>query len=119
MRSMETVTRTFGMALRHERETAGITQRALADLLGVTPAAVSQWENDGAEPDRAAVFGIEHALGLTPGDLSRALGYLPVVDAPASVTAAIEADPELTDAERRMLLAAYRERQARRRPRSV
>ena len=37
--------------LRAEREKLGITQTQLAEMLGVTPQAVSKWENARSYPD--------------------------------------------------------------------
>ena len=59
-------------------------------------------------PDPLTVFGMEHLLELPPGELSRHLGYRPV-DSGESVVDAIEADPLLDDASRRILLGAYQQ----------
>jgi hypothetical protein len=56
---------------------------------------------------------LETALGLTPGVLSRLLGYLPITQAGDQATmdvlAAVEADPKLGERERKLLATIYRE----------
>lgn len=67
------------------------------------------WINHPEKLPPARMFAIEQALDLPPGSLSRLLGYVPADTAPAStVEGAIEADADLTRAERRMLVSAYR-----------
>lgn len=55
------------------------------------------------------IFAIERALDLPPGTLSRPLGYLPVDARPVlTVEDAINADPKLNRAARKLLVSAYR-----------
>lgn len=55
------------------------------------------------------IFAIERALDLRPGTLSRPLGYLPVDASPVlTVEDAINADPALNRAARKLLVSAYR-----------
>ena len=68
----------FGKALRYHRSERRIAQGALAEAVGVTQASYSQWEAGNTEPDRTALLAVEVALGLTPGELSRYLGWIPV-----------------------------------------
>ncbi len=93
----------------------GISQTRLgelvADLLHEAPvkqAGVYKWLRDPSILTPPRVFAIEQALQLTPGQLSRSLGYLPV-DAVAhqGVVAAIEADPQLSDFARYSLTKTY------------
>lgn len=67
----------FGRALKQELRANRRTQSWLADQVGVSGAAVSQWVRGTTEPTRDMVFSAERALGLAPGTLSRSLGYLP------------------------------------------
>ena len=42
---------TFGQRIRALRRDAGLTQENLAELLSISPQAVSRWETDAAMPD--------------------------------------------------------------------
>lgn len=42
---------TLGRRIAHFRKSQGLTQEALAERLGITPQAVSKWENDLSCPD--------------------------------------------------------------------
>ena len=99
----------FRHALRTARESAGLSQRAVARVLGFTPSAVWQWEEGRAVPQPATIARLERLLELEPNALGRLLGYGPVDDsgAVASVVDAIQADPRLGAAERKMLLTFY------------
>jgi transcriptional regulator with XRE-family HTH domain len=103
----------FRRALRQAREEAGLSQRALAHAVDVTPGAVWQWERDnGTVPRLDMTTRLEQVLKLEPGHLSRLLGYLPATTEPGtatSVVAAARADPRLGDSERELLIAIYRE----------
>ena len=55
--------KTFGERLRHARHRAQISQESLADKIGVTKGAVSQWENDLTQGCKNEVlFGISDVL---------------------------------------------------------
>jgi transcriptional regulator with XRE-family HTH domain len=104
----------FRRALRQAREDCGLSQRALAKAIGVTPGAVWQWERDegGTIPRPDATIRLEQALKLEPGQLSRLLGYLPATTDPTptpGVVEAAKADPRLGQQERDLLIAVYRE----------
>lgn len=105
-------TEAFGAALASARSARHLTQRRLGELLGgTTQSAISAWEGGEAEPSPETVFAVEEALGLPGGALSRLLGYLPLGEREVAspVSAAIAADPLLTEAEKRGLLALYEE----------
>ena len=51
--------------IRYCREKAGIEQKAIARHIGVTPNAISNWENGRARPDISLIPGICEALGVT------------------------------------------------------
>jgi transcriptional regulator with XRE-family HTH domain len=99
----------FRHALRTAREAAELSQRAVARVLGLTPSAVWQWEEGRAVPQRATLVRLERLLELKPNALGRLLGYGPVDDSGtvASVVDAVQADPRLGAAERKMLLTFY------------
>ena len=105
----------FRRALRQAREDAGLSQRALARAVNVSPGAVWQWERDedGTVPRLDMAARLEQVLKLEPGHLSRLLGYVPAAAAEpgtiTSVVAAARADPRLGDSERELLIAIYRE----------
>jgi transcriptional regulator with XRE-family HTH domain len=104
----------FRRALLQAREDCGLSQRALARAIEVSPGAVWQWERetDGTIPRPDATIRLEEALGLEPGSLSRLLGYLPATletGTGTSVVEAAKADPRLGDSERELLIAVYRE----------
>jgi transcriptional regulator with XRE-family HTH domain len=104
----------FRRALRQAREDAGLSQRALARAVDVSPGAVWQWERDedGTIPRLDMTTRLEQILKLEPGHLSRLLGYVPATAEPGtmtSVVAAARADPRLDDSERELLIAVYRE----------
>lgn len=88
-------------AVRTAREVAGLTQRHLADILGVTQPTVHNWEHD-TEPSLDQLALIEDALGLRRGQLVRDAGYVDSGD--ATVEDAIRSDVSLSPGDRRALL---------------
>lgn len=102
--------RAFGGALQKALTVKRMTQVDLAEALGVKQPTVSGWLNAIAVPESPAiVFEVERALDLTPGSLSRHLGFLPIeaVRSVATVRAAIMDDAALSAEEKAMLLGAY------------
>lgn len=61
---------TLGQKIRSAREKAGLTQTQLGDAVGVTRAAVSQWESDSNGPTLQTMLRICSVLGLTPDGLN-------------------------------------------------
>lgn len=61
-----------GERIKRERERAGYTQKQVADRLGVTPAAISKWENDHNEPNMGQIGVMCLMFGCTTADL---IGY--------------------------------------------
>ena len=53
---------TFARRLKFAREAASLSQKALANLLGVAQTAVSSWERGRTEPSRAMTAKIAEAL---------------------------------------------------------
>ena len=43
----------FGQTIKDLRRNAGMTQEHLAELLSISPQAVSRWETDAAMPDNS------------------------------------------------------------------
>lgn len=102
----------FGAALAKRRKELQLSQTTLGRALGgVAQSAVSQWECGETEPRADHVYAAENALGLTPGTLSRLLGYLPPSSANLgtvhSFRDGLRLDPLLTDEEKRSLLVLY------------
>ena len=83
-----------------------MTQTALGAAVGLRQPAVVAWEMGDNVPAMEVVFGLERALGVRPGALSKHLGYLPLdaVKTVCSLRQAIEEDTGLSDAEKRALL---------------
>ena len=105
--------RRFGQALQRAREECGLSQRGLADALGVSQASVSQWLLGQTAPRPERVAALERVLRMERNSLAQLLGQVPYNDRSAppsmSVTEAAEADPRLGIRERRILAAVYRE----------
>ena len=59
----------FGNFLCELREKNGMTQAELANKLGVTPAAVSKWENGSSKPRVEMLFQVAHLLGVRVEEL--------------------------------------------------
>lgn len=103
------MTTTFHAALADTLSARGITQRALADAVGVRQNTVSRWCKD-ETPEPARVFQIEDALGVEPGALSHHLGYMPVGSdrVPCTIIDAVRDADELEPFHRKALLDVYR-----------
>lgn len=66
--------KTLGDNIKATRESRGMTQKGLAEVLSVTPQAVSRWENNIAEPDVNTIKEIAAILGVM---VSKLLGEEP------------------------------------------
>lgn len=60
---------TIGFRIAQKRRQKGLTQEALAERLGVSPQAVSKWENDQSCPDISLLPALAGALGCTVDEL--------------------------------------------------
>ena len=60
---------TLGEKLSHYRRAKGFTQDQVAEQLGVTPQAVSKWENDASCPDIMLLAPIADLYGVTVDEL--------------------------------------------------
>ena len=69
---------TIGKRIAHLRKEKGMTQEDLATRMGVSPQAVSKWENDQTCPDISALPSLSKLLGVTVDEL---LGCEPQVPA--------------------------------------
>lgn len=59
----------FGNFVYSLREKQGLTQADLARQLGVTPAAISKWENGSSKPRVEVLFQLAEILGVRPEEL--------------------------------------------------
>lgn len=66
----------FGNFVCFLREKKGLTQRELAQILDITPAAVSKWENGASKPRLDMLFRLAEILEVTPEELMAGC-YLP------------------------------------------
>lgn len=65
----------FGRELRQVFAEHHVTQKAVAERIGVTPTAVYYWCSNRARPSMANVVAIEQMLGLEQGALLVRLAY--------------------------------------------
>ena len=68
-KEQEEKTLTLGERIAEGRKKCGYTQEAFAELLDVTPQAVSKWENDVSCPDIQLLPKISQILGLSVDEL--------------------------------------------------
>lgn len=61
--------KSIGLIIREKRSLKGFTQEQLADAVGVTPQAVSKWENDIAYPDITLLKKIAEVLDSSVSEL--------------------------------------------------
>lgn len=110
MASAEARRRAFGSGLSDALAAHSLTQADLAELMSTTQSTVSGWINARSEPAAETVFAVEEAMGLSPGYLSRLLGYLPLtaVGARPDVEATIANTDEVDDLSKRMMLTVWR-----------
>lgn len=101
---MDEKNETLGRRIARLRLEHGMTQERLAGELGVTPQAVSKWENDLSAPDISLLPALARTFGVSVDQL---LGVQPIVravvpaepePASASIPAAAPAEPEPTPA---------------------
>lgn len=85
-------------------------QADLAEAINKAQSVISAWENGTLEPRPFPVdiAALEDACGLTPGGLSKHLGWVPVTAA-GSPEQAILDDPRFTPNQRRLLIALIAE----------
>src|SRR5689334_450296 len=79
----------IGETIKRQREARNLTQQELASLLGITPAAVCQWERKGTVPRAKTLAKLAQALGLTESH-SEGSALPPIQDDAVSVATQIE-----------------------------
>lgn len=117
----------MGAWIRARREQAGLSQRALAEALGVKQQTVQKWEADGATPAYERLPALRDALGVTDWEMLDLIGLRPgvrpagtngegppIVFTMHGVLAAIDADEHLTEEQKAILRAAYQAARGRR-----
>lgn len=82
-----------------------LSQRELGERVGAKQQVVANWESGTSNPKLKDLLALADAFGTTTDDL---LGRPTKGRLKVSVEAAIAADPDLSTASRRALLAAYR-----------
>ena len=78
---------TLGRRIQEERRSAGLSQEALGERLGVSRQAVSKWEADAAVPELESLIAMSRIFGVTIGAL---LGVETPEEAPETGGAASE-----------------------------
>lgn len=94
----------MGTIIKTLRTNAGLTQTELADELGTTQQTVAKWEKGETNPKLRDIIWLSQRFRVTTDQL---LGVNPLPP-PASVEAAIAADPDLDPKTRATLLNVYR-----------
>ncbi len=61
--------KTLGGRIQAGRKSAGLSQEALGEHLGVSRQAVSRWEADGAVPELEKLIAMSRLFGVTVGAL--------------------------------------------------
>ena len=59
----------IGTNIKRMRQNKGLTQEQLADILGVSPAAVSKWEAKNTYPDITMLVPLALVFGITLDEL--------------------------------------------------
>jgi transcriptional regulator with XRE-family HTH domain len=102
-------TNALGEIIRRQRELSAMSMRQFSELVGISNPYLSQIERGLREPSERVLESIATALRTTSDALYEQAGI--AADEPEpdgqSVSDAIKADPRLSPAERRALLAVY------------
>lgn len=69
VRKVVILLKTFGEKLIEARERQNLTQRALAEMLNITPTRLNYWEKDKREPNIAMIKQIATALNISISEL--------------------------------------------------
>ncbi|MBQ8235296.1 MAG: helix-turn-helix transcriptional regulator [Clostridia bacterium] len=64
---------TLGQRIKYHRKRCGYTQQKFANLLNISPQAISKWENDRSMPDILTLSKIASLLQLTFDELVEGL----------------------------------------------
>jgi transcriptional regulator with XRE-family HTH domain len=68
--------RELGGRIRRERVAKSLTQRQVAEVVGVSREQVTKWEDGGKNPSLGSLLLLGTALGVDPGELIRGLHLL-------------------------------------------
>lgn len=60
---------TFGQRLARLRKEKGLTQEEIAEKIGISPQAVSKWENDVSSPDISIIISLSEILDVSTDEL--------------------------------------------------
>jgi transcriptional regulator with XRE-family HTH domain len=102
-------TNALGDLIRRQRELSAMSMRQFSELVGISNPYLSQIERGLREPSERVLESIATALRTTSDALYEQAGIAadePELEGP-SVPDAIKADPRLSAAERRALIAVY------------
>ena len=77
------MSQTLGERIANLRKKAGLTQEELAEKLGISPQAVSKWENDISCPDVMSIPDLAKILGVSTDTLLSGEAVAPVSYVPA------------------------------------
>jgi len=96
----------FAEALRQLMADRGLSQRQLAERIGVTPSAVNFWAHGTSRPTRGNVVALEDELAVEPrGWLLNLADYRAEDNEPTpTIESLIRADPGLDPEDKRVLL---------------
>ena len=73
--TMQQETISFGARIRILRSRLNMTQRELANKMGVTPQAACKWENDQAYPDITSLYSLSRILNVSLDELFSPEGW--------------------------------------------
>lgn len=101
----------LGPLIRRRREDLRLTQAQLASKVGVSRSAVNEWEHGRTKQLRGRnIYRLAKVLEVDPLELLDVrLELRAQADPEQDVVRALEADPELKDYSREIVLAAYRQ----------
>lgn len=103
--------------MRGQRQLARMSLRRLAELTNVSDSYLSQVERGLYQPSPDILKAWAGALGIAPGSLYERMGWLDretgspaddVADRADTVEQAVQADPRLTESQKKALLSMYR-----------
>jgi len=98
----------LGAFIRQQRERANISLRKLADRAGISNPYLSQIERGLRKPSAEILKSIARGLSIRAESLYQQAGLLDEGFHPPSVVEAVEADTQLNQRQKRVLLDIYR-----------
>ena len=103
--------RALGEFIRAQRTMANLSLRQAADLAEISNPYLSQLERGLHEPSVRVLRLIARALDISAETLLQQIGFFPDAEgvaSPPTTETAIRADPQLSDEQKRAMLAVYR-----------